>query len=246
MLGAPDDLLFYFEVDPLGEAFQMDGSARAWTDAGVEEEVIPFFCLFEADFALGFFIVVGGFSGLGWFFLCRVVFHDISAGVDSGFIFPVGGVDFAVDTGFADEELDPSQFDDLTGFELVAQIFTIFLFEFADDEVGLLLGFDVAGVGLVGVESLVFVVFFLWVAVGVWVEVEFDFLVSYWNGRELGEELELLCLIFIGFGLVDGHYLKTYTITNRSTISFAINGDVLRSHGEIESHRTHLRRLVVE
>lgn len=86
----------------------MDGSAWAWANAGVEEEVITFFCLFEADFALGFFIVIGGFSGLGWFFLSRVVFHDISAGVDSGFIFPVGGVDFAVDAGFADEELDPS------------------------------------------------------------------------------------------------------------------------------------------
>jgi hypothetical protein len=57
MLSATDDLFFDLEVDPLGEAFEMDGATGAGTDARVEKEVLRVFGLFETDFTLRFFLI---------------------------------------------------------------------------------------------------------------------------------------------------------------------------------------------
>ena len=52
--------------------------------------------------------------------ISRTVFHDISTGIDSGFVFSVSSVDFTINTGLADKELNSSQFNDLSRFEFVA------------------------------------------------------------------------------------------------------------------------------
>ncbi len=90
-----------------------------------------------------------------------IVFHDIAAGIDPGPVFGAGNADLAVDAGLADEEFDPSKLNDLARFEFIAQVFTIFLFQFAHDKVCLLLGFVLAGVRFVSVQALVFVQLFL-------------------------------------------------------------------------------------
>lgn len=161
MLGPADDLFFDLEVNPLGQALQVDGTTWTHADTRVEQEVLSIFSLFQADFALRFFFVFGRFTVLSFFLSVRVVFHDVSAGVNSGLVFTGRSGDFSIDAGFADKELDSAEFDDLARFEFVAQVFAIFLLEFADDEVRLLFGFVFAGVRLVGIEALVFVDFLL-------------------------------------------------------------------------------------
>lgn len=119
MLGTTDDLFFDFEVYPLSEAFQMDSTARAHTDTWIEEEILSIFSLFKADFALGLFFVCR-FTILEWFFRSGIVFHNVSAGVNPGSVFAAGETDFAVDAGFADEELDSAQLDNLARLQFVA------------------------------------------------------------------------------------------------------------------------------
>jgi hypothetical protein len=100
----------------------------------------------------------------------------------------------------------------LAWLKFVAEILAILFFEFSDDEISLLFGFVLAGVGLISVETLVFIEFFLLGAVELGREVEFDFFVGYWKSGESGEELELLGLVFHGFGLLSCDYLETCVI----------------------------------
>lgn len=119
MLGAADDLFFDFEVYPLGEAFQMDSTAWSHTDAGIEEEILIVFGLFQANFALGLFFI-GRFTFLEGLFSGGVVFHDVSAGVYPSSVFAAGETDFAVNTSLTDEELDSAQLNNLPRLHFVA------------------------------------------------------------------------------------------------------------------------------
>jgi len=206
MLSSSNDFFFYFEVNPLGKAIQVNCSARSHTNTWIEQKVFVIFSLFETDFALRLFITI--FCALSWFFFKRVVFHNISAGVNSGFIFAIGSGNFTINASLADEEFDSTQFDNLSRFEFVAQVFSIFFFKFTNDKISLLFSFSVTGVGFIGIESLIFIVLFL---SGTWRlrwEVEFNFLVSYWLSSKFGQELELRILIFIRFRLFYGDNLK--------------------------------------
>lgn len=157
VLSATDDLFFDLEMDPLGEAFEMDGATGAGADARVEKEVLRVFGLFETDFALGFFLILWRFTIYQCFFGSGIILHNIATGVDPGSVFGAGSHGFAIDTSFADKELDSAELNDLAWFHFIPQILAIFFFEFAYDEVSLLFGFSLAGVGLVSVESLVFI-----------------------------------------------------------------------------------------
>ena len=90
-----------------------------------------------------------------------IILHNISTGVDSGSVFPGGSVSFPIDTSLADKELDSTKLNDLSWLELITQVLTIFFFKFTDDKISLLFGFNLAGVGLVSIETLVFIEFFL-------------------------------------------------------------------------------------
>ena len=100
---AADDLLLDFEVDPLGEALKVDSAAGAHTLAGIEEEVGVSLEFLEADFAGIFVFLVRGLE-----------FENFAIGV--GVIFDANGIGSEGDSAFphfADEVLDPSQFDGL-------------------------------------------------------------------------------------------------------------------------------------
>lgn len=182
----------------------MNSSTGSHANTRIKQKVIMILSFFEANFALGFFLTV-----FSWLFFKWIVFHNIPARIDSSFVFTSGSVDFTINAGFADEELDTAQFDNLSRFEFVAQVFAIFLFEFADNEIGLLFSFDITGVGLIGIESLVLIVFLFGRTGGLCWEVEFDFLVSYWIGWEAGQQLKLLSLVFFTLRLLHSHHLKT-------------------------------------
>ena len=206
MLSSANNFFFDFEVNPLSKAIQMNCSTWTHTNTRVKQKVFIIFSLLETDFALRLFIAV--FCALSGFFFKWVVFHNISAGVNSGFIFAGGSANFTINASLADKEFDSTQFDNLSRFKFVAQVFSIFFFKFTDDEISLLFGFGITGVGFIGIESLIFVVLFL---SGTWRlgwEVEFNFLVSYWLSSKLGQELELLSLVFIGFRLFNSDNLK--------------------------------------
>ena len=67
VLGTADYLFFDFEMNPLGQAFEMDSATRAHAHTRVEQEVVSIFSLFETDFALGFFVSIWRFIILVWF-----------------------------------------------------------------------------------------------------------------------------------------------------------------------------------
>ena len=108
MLSATDDLFFDLEVDPFGEAFEMDGATGAGADTRVEKEVFRVFGLFETDFALGFFLIFWRFTIDQSLFGSGIVLHNIATGVDPGSVFGAGSHGFAIDTSFANKELNPS------------------------------------------------------------------------------------------------------------------------------------------
>jgi hypothetical protein len=158
VLGTPDDLFLDFEMNPLSQTFQVYCSAWPWTDAWVKQKVFWVFSFFKADFALRLFI---WWRIVGVEFVAWSVLHDVSTGIDSGFVFSAGGIDFAVDTGLADEELDSAQLNDLTRLEFVTEVFPVLFFEFSDDEICFLFGLDVAWVGLIRIKSFILIDLFV-------------------------------------------------------------------------------------
>lgn len=81
----------------------MDSSAGAGADARIEQEVLRIISLLKTDFALWFFLIVLDDLFIGW-----IVFHDISTGVDSGFVFAASSVNFSIDASLANKELNSS------------------------------------------------------------------------------------------------------------------------------------------
>lgn len=77
-------------------------------------------------------------------FVSRVVFHDVSTGINSSLVFGAGSVNFTIDASLADEELDSTQLNDLSRLKFIAQVFPVLLFEFSDDKICFFLGLDVA------------------------------------------------------------------------------------------------------
>lgn len=81
----------------------------------------------------------------------------MSTGVDPGFVFVVGSVNFTINACLTHKELDSSQFNNHPRFELITQIFTILFLKLPHDKICLLFCFNFTRVGLVSIQSLVLV-----------------------------------------------------------------------------------------
>lgn len=101
----------------------MHSATRARANTRIEQKVFGVIGLLKTDFTLWFFLIV-----LDNLFIRWIVFHDISTGVDSGFIFAAGSVGFSIDTSLANKELNSSKLNDLSRFEFVPQILAILFF----------------------------------------------------------------------------------------------------------------------
>jgi len=136
MLSSTNNFFFNFEVNPLSKAIQVNSSTRTHANTWIKQKVFIVFTFFKANLTLRFL-----FTFSNWFFFKRIVFHNISAGINSGFVFSSGSAYFTINACFTDKELNSTQFDNLSRFKLVAQVFSIFLFKFADDKISLLFSF---------------------------------------------------------------------------------------------------------
>lgn len=104
MLSSTDNFFFNFKVNPLSKTIQVNSSTGSHTNTRIKQEIFIVFSLFKTDFTLRLFITVC--SRLSGFFFKRIVFHNISAGINSGFVFTSGSANFTINACLADKELN--------------------------------------------------------------------------------------------------------------------------------------------
>lgn len=124
VLGASNDLFFNLEVNPLGQALQMDSSAWARTGTWVEHEIVCFFCLLKTDLTLRFpFVIFIGSLARGFQIrlpILGVIFHDIPVGIDSSLVLTRRQANIPIYTRLTDKELNSSQFNNMSWLKFIA------------------------------------------------------------------------------------------------------------------------------